>query len=234
MMESLSKLCSSNSNEYYLMMIRICKQFCPVWLRTGVPSPFDTMSSLDQYCTTVAYREQHLPVVVWDPEHKSIAVKGETICLADIPKVYSAVMDRAKSLFEQMTQGIDTSLTFPYSSLVDDLNDSTPGYSFLKTPILEQYRFKLISHLVQDPKYVLRMVDGNIVWNKVSTGDWMRKAQELNACLLFLIHLGSGQPARGTEILSMLFRNMQNVHRSLFAIPGGLATILGYNKVCVT
>ncbi len=182
----------------------------------------------------MAYREQHLPVIIWNPDHKEISIRGETIKLADIPKAYNDVMDRAKFLFESMTQGIDTSLTFPYSSLVDDLNESTPGYSFLKTPILEQYRFKLFSHLVQDPKYALRVVGENVVWNKVSTGEWMEMAQELNACLLFLIHLGSGQPARGTEVLSILFRNMQNVHRSLFAIPGGLATILGYNKVCAT
>jgi len=87
--------------------------------------------------------------------------------------------------------------------------------------------------LVQNPKYVLRVADGNVEWNRVTAGEWMKKAQELNACLLFLIHLGSGQPARGTEILTMLFRNMQNVPRSLFAIPGGLATIIGYNKVCI-
>lgn len=209
----------------------MCRQFCPLWLRQGVPSPFDTIQSLDQYCSTVAYNERHLPVVVWDPEHKSIAVKGETIFLADIPKAYNSVLNQAKSLFKWLTEGIETALTFPYSNIVDNLNEAAPGYSFLKTPFLEEYRFRLITYLVQNPKFVVRVVDGKVEWNKVAVREWMRKAQELNACLLFLIHLGSGQPARGTEVLSMLFRNMQNVHRSLFGIPGGLATILGYNKV---
>ena len=58
------------------------------------------------------------------------------------------------------------------------------------------------------------------------------KAQELNECPLFLLHLGSGQPARGTEIPHILIHNMPNVHRSLFAIPWGLATIIAYNKIC--
>ena len=116
---------------------------------------------------------------------------------------------------------------------MDDLNDGTPDHSFLKTPFLEPYCFRLISHLIQSPRFVLRVVDGEVEWNKVAAREWMRKAQELNGCLLFLIHLGSGQPARGTEELSILFRNMQNVHRSLFAIPGGLATILGYNKAWI-
>ena len=170
--------------------------------------------------------------MAWDAEYRSIAVKGETIFLADIPKVYSSVFDTAMSLFTSLTEGIETALTFPYSNVVDNLNDATPDHSFLKTPFLETYRFRLIRHLVHTPKFVLRVVDGTVEWNKVVAKEWMRKAQELNACLLFLIHLGSGQPARGTEVLSMLFRNMQNVHRSLFAIPGGLTTILGYNKVC--
>ena len=171
--------------------------------------------------------------MVWDPEHKSIDVRGETIHLADIPTAYSKVLDQAKSLFKWLTEGIETALTFPYSDIVDDLNNSTPNYSFLQTPLLKEYRFRLISHLVQSPRFVLRVVDGDIEWNKVAAREWMRKAQELNGCLLFLIHVGSGQPARGTEVLSMLFRNMQNVHRSLFAIPGGLATILGYNKAWI-
>ena len=40
-----------------------------------------------------------------------------------------------------------------------------------------------------------------------------------------------GQPARGTEILSVLVRNCQNGQRGLFALPGGLATVISYNKV---
>ncbi len=215
------------------ILSRVCKQFCPIWLRQGVPSPFDTIQSLDKYCTTVALNERHLPLVVWDPEHKEIAIRGRTIPLAKIPIAYNEVMDQAQSLFQWLTQGIETALTFPYSNIVDDLNDSTPGHSFLKTQFLEQYRFRSITNLLQNPNYVLGVAEGNVEWNRVTTGEWMKKAQELNACLLFLIHLGSGQPARGTEVLSMLFRNMQNVHRSIFAIPGGLATILGYNKACI-
>src|SRR5260370_251674 len=61
------------------ILSRVCKQFCPIWLRQGVPSPFDTIQSLDKYCTTVALNERHLPLVVWDPEHKEIAIRGRTI-----------------------------------------------------------------------------------------------------------------------------------------------------------
>jgi hypothetical protein len=186
---------------------------------------------LDQYCTKVAYQERHLPSTLWDAEHRVISVKGKSVDLADIPRAYSAVMERAKSLFEWLTSGINTGLDFPYKSIGDDLENKAPSYSFLSTPILEQSRFLSITHLLQNPKYVVSVEGREVEWSKVAVGQWMKKAEELNHCLLFLIHIGSGQPARGTEILSMLFRNMQNVHRSLFAIPGGLATILGYNKV---
>src|SRR5260370_37526898 len=72
---------------------------------------------------------------------------------------------------------------------------------------------------------------GDVEWNKREIGNWMKKAQQLNASLLFLLHIGSGQPACGTEITTVLFCNQQHIHRSLFALPGGLVTIIGYNKV---
>jgi hypothetical protein len=187
--------------------------------------------SLDQYCTKVAYQERHLPSTLWDDKHRIIAVKGKSVDLADIPRAYSAVMDRAKSLFGWLTTGIDAELEFPYKSIGDDLENKAPSYSFLSTPILQRSRFLSITHLLQNPKYVISIEGREVEWSKVAVGEWMKKAQELNSCLLLLLHIGSGQPARGSEILSMLFRNMQNVHRSLFAVPGGLATILGYNKV---
>ncbi len=135
--------------------------------------------------------------MVWDPEHKSIDVR-ESIHLADIPTLYSKVLDQAKSLFKWLTEGIETALTFPYSNIVDDLNDATPDYSFLKIPFLflEPYCFTLISYLIQSPRSVLRIADGDAEWNKVIAREWIRKAQELNGCLLFLIHLGSAKGQR--------------------------------------
>jgi hypothetical protein len=60
---------------------------------------------------------------------------------------------------------------------------------------------------------------------------WMSKAQQLNELLLVLMHIGGGQPARGQELFPSLYRNMQNVHRSLFVSPMGVTWILSYNKV---
>ncbi len=133
-------------------------------------------------------------------DYKSIQVKGKTVFLADIPTTYSAIMDKARSLFEWLTRGIETKLHFPPSSLVDDLDASTPSYSFLDTLILEEYHFRSITHLLEDRKYAIKIDEnGEVQWSKVAITDWVKKAQELNECLLFLLHLGSGQPARGTE-----------------------------------
>ncbi|KAF8318855.1 uncharacterized protein EI90DRAFT_3132944 [Cantharellus anzutake] len=150
-------------------------------------------------------------------------VKGKTVILADIPK---KVMAEATSLLESLTQGADTQIDD--NSSKDDLENRMPGYSFLTNT--RDNHFALITRFLSDRQYALGQERGEVKWNAVLTGDWMRKVQELNMCLIFLIHLGSGQPAWGTEILGILFRNMQNVHRSLFMTPDGLATIIGYNK----
>ncbi len=165
--------------------------------------------------------EHHLPTIVWSPDHKSIDVHvhGKRISLAAIPKAYRQVKKTANRLFRLLTRGIETALEIPYHEIVDNLTDTTPNYSFLHFPPLETYRFRSILMLMKKPEYVVKYEGTDVIWRKPKIEAWMKKAQELNECPLFLLHLGSGQPARGTEIPHILIHNMPNVHRSLFAIP---------------
>lgn len=49
--------------------------------------------------------------------------------------------------------------------------------------------------------------------------------------LLLLIHITAGQPARGTELLSLRHRNtVYGRHRSIFIENGLVATVANYHK----
>ena len=49
--------------------------------------------------------------------------------------------------------------------------------------------------------------------------------------LLLLVHLTLGQPARGTEILSIRFQNtVHGHHRNIFVDSGMISTVTSYHK----
>jgi hypothetical protein len=48
--------------------------------------------------------------------------------------------------------------------------------------------------------------------------------------LLFLIHISSGQPARGAELTTITTHNMSQRPRAIYKIQGSIMILLGYNK----
>jgi hypothetical protein len=143
--------------------------------------------------------------------------------------MYNHVLGKAESLFEELTAGIDTSL--PTVKLVDNMQDSAPGYSFLgnQNSHIRPLRFSLIKRKLEE-RWKIGIQHGQTVWNKAKVYEWMKKAHEFNQCLMLLMHI-SAQPARASELYTLLLRNQQNTHRALFWTPDSMIWILEYTKV---
>lgn len=214
------------------------QEFCLLWLREGSPSPFDTLRQLTHYCAAVALNERHLPTFVWNDDHTAFDFKGQTMQLDSIAVMYAGLMDEAEALFTELTEGLDTTTPIIYKDIVDYMDQDDPEYSFLGSHNHQVNDLKLAgiqSMLQQSEKWQVpgSGEDERPVWNQKEMKEWMLKAQNLNQMLMVLMHIGGGMPARGTEMMTMLLRNEQNVHRAMFAAPEGMAWIIGYNKVCV-
>jgi hypothetical protein len=207
-------------------------ELCSRWLRSGLPSPFDTVLSADRYATTVALNdEEGFSTVIWNNDNSSLTVKGQCIQLGDIPTLYHGILGRIKEKIQWLSQGAELQVPFHhYSEITDDLHNRIPNYGFLSHPCIVSVRRNLLISLGK-PGWFVTNPDGGIEWNRSMLANWMEVAQELNMLFLVAMHLGGGQPARGTEISSILIRNRQNGHRSLFALDSGLTSIIGYNKV---
>ncbi|KAF9515153.1 hypothetical protein BS47DRAFT_1361236 [Hydnum rufescens UP504] len=105
----------------------VCQPFCTRWLRQSQPSPFESIQSLDQYSTTVAYSEKHLPVFQWDAKHQSFSIKGHTVSLSKIGDMYTTLLGRMEMLLNELTEGIQTNVP-AHKDIVDDMTEDTPGY----------------------------------------------------------------------------------------------------------
>ncbi|KAF8328722.1 uncharacterized protein EI90DRAFT_3125858 [Cantharellus anzutake] len=174
--------------------------------------------------------EEGFSTVMWNDDNKSMMVKGQRIQLGDVPTLYNGILGLIKEKIQWLSQGVELQMPFQEcSGITDDLHNRIPNYSFLSDPCIMSVRRDLLIALGK-PKWFVTNPDGGIEWNQLMLSKWMDMAQEINTLFLVAIHLGGGQPARGTEISSILIRNCQNGHRSLFALDGGLTSIIGYNK----
>ena len=56
------------------------------------------------------------------------------------------------------------------------------------------------------------------VWSRVEVQKYLRKLDQFRELLLFCVHVTGGQPACGTEITTIRFRNGFQQDRNVFAI----------------
>ena len=130
-----------------------------------------------------------------------------------------------------------------FSAAVNNKGNTEYLYGFLNsgTPGLESLRDRLLIHIYQDQGsncYVTGFSGTKAgqqapIFHLGKMEAFMSTARKLNDLILVLMHVGGGQPARASEILTMTYRNGQNFPRSLFICEGTLSWVLRHNKVCL-
>ncbi|CAD0099048.1 unnamed protein product [Aureobasidium mustum] len=67
-------------------------------------------------------------------------------------------------------------------------------------------------------------------WQSRLVANYLRRVDKFRELFLFCVHVSSGQPARGTEITSLRFRNGVANHRNVFVLDGRVMTVTSYHK----
>jgi hypothetical protein len=67
-------------------------------------------------------------------------------------------------------------------------------------------------------------------WQLRLVADYLRKVNKFRKLILFYMHILSGQPARGTEVTSLRFRNAVADLCNVFIIDGRVMTVTSYYK----
>ena len=61
--------------------------------------------------------------------------------------------------------------------------------------------------------------------------EYLREVDRFLALLLGCVHIESGQPARGSEIVTMRHRNRLLQDRNIFVVDGAVMTVMRYHKL---
>ena len=178
------------------------------------PGPMSWILNSFSYAKAIC-RETVMPgVCYWDDD--ILVFKNVHFSISDLCQMMSQLVSKTKDslatlLFLRNEYTSNDFPTIPWNKLVDDIGDCTNGYSFLTEPQNEWIRTKE-NYLFNKMRNSVELSSEwyNSEQNTIDERALRQYGQSINKFrenLLVLIHITSGQPARGTEITNLRFVN---------------------------
>lgn len=123
------------------------------------------------------------------------------------------------------------------ASLKDDPTICSANYSFLQDErnqkILDGQQRYLLNQLRHDPRLRRRFFSDpeRLTWDKGQVRRYLQLVEAFLRRLLLLVHMTGGQPARGTELLTLRWRNSSHSEvRNVFVENGLVSFVTSYHK----
>jgi hypothetical protein len=218
------------------------------FLINGVRSPFSWASQLRVYGKTMRDLTTCLGYISWSDDGHSVSYKG--VRHLDMSALRYFVRDQLEKAQAQLEKLLllhtqekreDLDIRFWIHRVVDDPTENQKRWSFLRHPqnlqgALPDREMWLLKRILETPwlqeEFIhLESIVTEPTWNQKVCQDYLLLVDAFLERLLLLIHLTAGQPARGSEILSLRHVNTVNGHhRNVFIEGGMVSTVTTYHK----
>lgn len=170
-----------------------------------------------------------------DPDGREFSYEGTLIRVDNITKMIKSLYDRytnqmmMKCFFNHVIPE-SLSLSLKIEDIVDNLQNTHPGYSFIddpRNPFLN-YRSSYGEWLLSDPE---RAADfsyihqNKILWKPAPCFQLLSQMQELREMLLLLCIFTAGPSSRASEVARQLLRNVPGSYRNLLILFHALCLV---------
>ena len=166
------------------------------------------MISLLAYGKALALNHTNKGTILFNREGTALQYNSSYIELSQFRKMaQSAVSDAEDTLWRELMWTRDQDrFHIPLADLNDDIELSKRGESFISNPK---------NNLTSKREWILQRATAKDVGKMYRKGKWirhrvnryLRAIDKFKELLLFCMHVTSGQPARGSEVTSMRYRN---------------------------
>ena len=202
------------------------------YLADGSFSVMSKMLSLLAYGKNLALNHGNAGSVLWSKDGKVMSIQGKSIVIARFRKIVHEIVGEAEDLLWRNLLWSRDAQRFevPLGELEDNVTWTKRGMSFLNDPQnkLEDKREWVLKRALSHNAGRKMCVDGG--WAMRQVRAYLREVDKFRELLLFCVHLTGGQPARGTEITTVRFKNGFLQDRNIFAIHGHIAIVTRYHK----
>ncbi|KAF5345091.1 hypothetical protein D9756_011150 [Leucocoprinus leucothites] len=207
------------------------------WHYEGEDSTFNELVVLQHLASAIAYSTPSLPSFVWyDTEYRTeFTFRGSLITLWSLRDMASHLHKELYDVFfHKVLLGMPRVID---GFIADDLEASSPGYSFVSDPRNEKLyqRDMFMKWLLENPIYRKEFViavrpDGELIWNLGRIRQWLLAYSEALSYLMACVEVMAGSPSRGTELTCIQFRNTAYQTRGLCQIGRRMAVVAQYSK----
>jgi hypothetical protein len=207
----------------------------------GSRSPIELALKFRRYGRSIRDTSTAHGFITWSDDSKTIGFKGIKLHLPDLRWF---IRDRVGST-QELLEGIllippgydgdraDVVPPLDIRRLHENTAIDTPGWSFLDDPRNEELQEKdkwLLDRVCTETSLNKRFMKssnrGPPTWRVPAVKAYLSHVAEFLSHLLLLIHITSGQPARGTELLTVQWRNSREGLRRTVYLENGLVSII--------
>ena len=209
------------------------------FVKEGVHTPFGRLREIIHLATYVAHSIFAQPNMDWikGTNQRAMMVNGQILSIDDIARAAHSVVEKADQIIQSITFNLDLS-NFNINALkYDDLSSQVNCFSFLtdnRNGMKQIIKASLgnIQNSAQFRNSIMFVdpITNAKRYNPVGIHSWFENVAVFFRYLIFLIHVTSGQPARGPELTTYKIRNDENGMRSVYYLMDTLMLLTSYWK----
>lgn len=226
-----------------MFLVRLCRQPCQIEKKRIIkeelylisPDPLGTFETIVHVHGAAAHEVSNRPIdltLLPGRNDNEVVIDGLLVGLDSLQMCYRGVLDQYKTLLDKMMLGLDHRVDI--SKVYDVPSKRSAGFG-MRTDADEKVdldnKYSLTDHIDRDEALSRRFLVGEGgEWNAHAARDYLKTYDELQALLLVLIHLGSGLPARATELATYRLLNGSTSQRSVYFLDGQIFFMPLYSK----
>jgi len=213
------------------------------YLVKGSISVMDVILRWMRYEKTIAMNTPKMGDFEWRNSGEVLVHQDAPLEVVKLKELTKSLLDKARRmLIHELCFDWDCTDLEVFGELQDDRKSSNPGYSFLLHPAnlkrIEATSNRLLKRAgaVQPPFWRLPATTSinsshsDLDWNHQALKRYISMHEIFLEDLLILCLMLGGQPPRGTEMLTLQFKNGQSLRRNVFISGGVMALVTTYHK----
>jgi hypothetical protein len=200
---------------------------------------FSHLQELTHFIGHLANSTVLMPRLMWkDQVGEELMLDSHQLSIPAFCNMFQCLLEHTTTSLHQV---VLLGLQLPdleHDIIHDILSETSPGYCFLtnhRNTFFLHCHF-LISAMLDPSKtgmrfsYLNHSNASSVVWNMSGVHGWLESVQSCLHNLFALMHYGSGQPGRGTELTILCWINTVLHPRNMYWFGGHLNVVTLYNK----